>query len=99
MMIAYCKKKNKKLLVVTHYMPTYSIFDTIKKFKKDKYISLYASNLDHFLNKDYVHTWISGHIHINFDIITNGGTHLVGNQLGKPKDNIKDYNMKKVITI
>ena len=100
-MIEYCKEKNKKLLVVTHYMPTYYIFDNQKTMykKKDKYISLYASNLDYLLTKENVHTWVAGHIHINFDVITQGGTRLVGNQLGKPKDNIKDYNMKKVITI
>lgn len=99
-MIQVCKEKHKKLLVITHHMPTYSIFDIVKNNnKKDKYKSLYASNLDYLLTNDSVHTWVAGHIHINFDIITNGGTHLVGNQFGKPKDNIKDYDMKKVITI
>lgn len=100
MMIEYCKKKQTKLLVITHHMPTYAIFDnkTINN-KYDKYISLYASDLDYLLNKDSVHTWVAGHIHINFDIITEGGTHLVGNQLGKLKDNIKDYNMEKIITL
>jgi predicted phosphohydrolase len=98
-MIDFCKKLNKKLIVVTHHMPTYSIFDTPNINKRGKYLSLYASNLDHLLVKDNIDTWISGHIHLNFDIITDGGTHLVGNQLGKPRDNIQDYNMRKIITI
>jgi predicted phosphohydrolase len=97
-MIKYCQKKNKKLLVVTHHCPTYSVITTTKK-KNDKYVSLYASNLDYLLNSNMVNTWVSGHIHINFDLITDGGTHLVGNQKGKPKDRIKDYNKNFVIVM
>jgi predicted phosphodiesterase len=96
-MIEYSKKNNKKLIVVTHYMPTYSVFQNIHT--KNKYISLYTSNLDYLLTKENVHTWIAGHIHINVDTITDGGTHLVGNQFGKPKDYIKDYDMKKIIKV
>jgi predicted phosphohydrolase len=97
-MIKYCKTKNKKLMVVTHHCPSYSVITSNKKLK-DKYISLYASHLDHLLQDDMVHTWVSGHIHINFDFITDGGTHLVGNQRGKPKDKITDYKMNMVITV
>lgn len=97
-MIKYCQKKETKLLVVTHHCPTYSVI-TLKKKLKDKYISLYASDLDHLLNKEIVHTWVAGHIHINFDLITKGGTRLVGNQKGKPKDEITDYKKKLVIIV
>jgi predicted phosphodiesterase len=96
-MITYCKKEKLKLLVVTHHCPTFSVITTKKL--NDKYISLYASDLDYILKKENVHTWIAGHIHINFDIVTKGGTRLVGNQLGKPKDCIKDYKKNMVITI
>ena len=94
-MIKYCKKKEKKLVVVSHHCPTYSVITKLN----DKYISLYASHLDNLLNKDMVHTWIAGHIHKNFDLITKGGTHLVGNQKGKPKDNIKDFKKSMVIIV
>lgn len=97
-MIKYCKRKEKKLLIVTHYPPTYSVITKLHK-KKDKYISLYANNLDYLLNKNNLHTWIAGHIHTNFDLITEGGVRLVSNQLGKPKDNIKDYNKKMTVII
>lgn len=97
-MIEYCQKKQKKLIVVTHHCPTYSVI-TSKKKLKDKYISLYASNLDHLLTSNKVHTWIAGHIHSNFDLITEGGTHLVGNQRGKLKDKIMDYSKSLVITV
>lgn len=96
-MIVYSKKKGKKLMVVSHHCPTYSVITT-KKIH-DKYISLYASNLDHLLTSENVHTWVAGHIHINFDLITSGGTHLIGNQRGKPKDKIKDYDKSLVITV
>ena len=97
-MIKYCKNKQKKLLVVTHHCPTYSVITTKKKLK-DKYISLYANHLDHLLNSDMVHTWVARHIHINFDLITEGGTHLIGNQLGKPKDKITDYKKNMIINV
>lgn len=97
-MVDYCKKKKYKLVVVTHHCPTYSVIKHYKK-KKDKYISLYASNLDYLLTKENVHTWIAGHLHSNFDLITEGGTHLVGNQVGKPRDRITDYNKNMVINI
>jgi len=96
-MIKYCKKKGKKLMVVTHHCPTYSVIT--EKKSCDKYISLYASNLDYLLIRDMIHTWVCGHIHINFDLITEGGTHLVGNQKGKPKDRITDYNKSLVIKV
>lgn len=96
-MIKYCSEKNLKLLVVTHHCPSYSLLKDVKK--KDKYVSLYASNLDYLLDKNNVHTWISGHIHHNFDTFSKDGTRLVSNQRGKPKDNIKNYKKDFFIEI
>jgi predicted phosphohydrolase len=100
-MIKYCKNKNLKLIVATHYCPTYDVlnFPDCLRSKKDKYISLYVSNLDYILNKNLVNTWICGHIHYNFDFISTNGTRIVGNQLGKPRDNIINYNKKFIISI
>lgn len=97
-MIDYCAKKQLKLLVVTHHCPTYCVITSTKK-KKDKYISLYASHLDDLLIKDKIHTWVCGHIHSNFDLFTEGGTHLIGNQKGKPKDKIIDYKKDLIIFV
>lgn len=94
----YCAKKQLKLLVVTHHCPTYSVITSTKK-KKDKYLSLYASHLDELLTQDKVHTWVCGHIHSNFDLITECGTHLIGNQKGKPKDKIIDYKKDLIISV
>jgi len=98
-MINYCSKKKLKLLVVTHHCPTYNIIKQKSQRNKDRYTSLYASSLDYLLKSNKVHTWVCGHIHINFDYITEGGTHLVGNQVGKPKDRITDYSKSFVIKV
>jgi predicted phosphohydrolase len=96
-MIDHCNKNNLKLVVATHYCPTYDVIDEEKN--KDIYVSLYASELDHLLHKEKVHTWICGHIHRNFDINSKNGTRVVGNQLGKPRDKITDYLKDCVIEI
>ena len=72
------------------------------KIKRDKYISLYTSDLDYLLDTNKINTWICGHIHSNFDFIHNqkqNGTRIVGNQKGKPKDKITDYLKNFVIKI
>ena len=97
-MIKYCKARKLKLVVVTHYCPTYKVLDNIKT-KKDKFISLYVSNLEYLLNSNYIHTWICGHIHHNFDFKSENGTRIVGNQLGKPRDKITDFLKDFVVQI
>jgi Icc-related predicted phosphoesterase len=96
-MIDYCKDNNLKLVVVTHYCPTYQIVS--ERRKKDRYISLYTSELDHLLYKDKIDTWICGHIHENFNTVTQGGTKIVGNQLGKPRDKIMDYRKDLIVEV
>ena len=103
--ITLCQRTNTKLLVVTHHSP---MFLPIKKDNKFK--TLYASNLEYLLHKRFVHTWVFGHIHKNFDFYTScinqnglypseGGTHIFTNQYGKPKDNITDYSKKAKIRL
>ncbi len=96
-MIDYCNNNKLKLVVVTHYCPTYEIVDQIRI--KDKFISLYVSELDELLDKQKVNTWFCGHIHRNFNITTEGGTRVIGNQRGKPKDKITDYKKDFVVQI
>ena len=96
-MIEYCQQQNLKLVVVTHYCPSYKLLHPSKS--EDKYASLYVSHLDYLLNKNDIHTYICGHTHYNFDFKTNGGTRLVSNQLGKPRDGITDYLKNFVVTV
>lgn len=96
-MIDYCGENKLKLLVVTHHAPSYSVLHPYKV--KDRFVSLYASDLDRLIGSDKVHTWVSGHIHYNYDFISSTGTRLVGNQYGKPRDNITDYSKRFVIEV
>lgn len=95
--IDYCRNNNKKLLMVTHHVPTYNLLKG--KRALDRYASLYATNLDHLLRHDYVHTWVCGHIHRNFDYMTSMRTRVVGNQMGKPKDKVMDYRVDMTIDV
>jgi len=96
-MIEHCSSNNLKLVVITHYCPTYEVIDSNKM--KDRYVSLYVSKLDNLLDKQKIDTWCCGHIHRNFDIISSKGTRVVGNQSGKPKDKITDYRKDCVIEV
>ena len=95
--IQYCKNHNLQLVMVTHHCPTYLTLSGAKKRKK--FDSLYASNLDHLLSSDQVHTWIAGHIHHNFDFVTENGTRVVSNQKGKPKDKVVNFKTDFTINV
>jgi Icc-related predicted phosphoesterase len=94
-MIEYCKSKKLRVMCVTHHPPTYEVMKGVKK--RERYISLYASHLDHLLKSENIQTWVCGHVHSNFDFITSGGCRVVGNQKGKPKDKITDFDPYFVI--
>ena len=96
-MMNFCQSNNLKLLVVTHYCPTYLVLNGSKK--RDRFVSLYISSLDHLLKKELVHTWVCGHIHRNFDLVTEHGTRIIGNQKGKPKDKITDFQKTCLVEI
>jgi len=94
--IKECEDEKMKLVIVSHYAPTFKILEGIKK--KKKYTTLYANNLDHLLDSSKIDTWICGHSHHNFDFIADKGTRIVSNQLGKPKDHITNYKTDFEIT-
>jgi predicted phosphodiesterase len=96
-MINYCKSNKLQMVVVSHHCPSYSVLS--ERRVNDEYVSLYVSKLDHLLTSNNVHTWVAGHTHRNFDFITNGGTRLVSNQKGKPRDNVRDFSKSFVIQV
>ena len=95
--LRYCKSKNLKPIVITHYPPTSELLN--EKYKKEKFRYLYCNNLDDMLTNNKIHTWICGHVHWCFDKYSKNGTRLVGNQKGKSKDNITNYSDKFIITL
>jgi predicted phosphodiesterase len=98
-MVKLCNTRKLKLVVVTHHCPTYLVGRKRSRDKKDKYQSLYVSNLDYLLDSNRVHTWICGHVHKNFDFYTKNGTRLVCNQKGKPHDNLISFSKEKIISV
>lgn len=94
-MVKYCEEKKYKLIMVTHYPPTYKVLSNTKK--SQKFISLYVNNMDNILDEKKVNTWICGHVHSNFDFISENNCRIVSNQKGKPKDKIHDYQKKFMI--
>lgn len=68
-----------KLLVVTHYCPTFKN-TTIPKYHGNPSEVLYASHLDHYLTSKQVYMWYYGHTGYNNSYVTEGGTILISNQ-------------------
>lgn len=95
--IDYCSSKNYKLTIITHHPPSYKCIENGKKRKK--YESLYATDLENLLDGDKVQNWICGHVHKNFDFVTEKGCRVVSNQKGKQKDRIKDYSKNFTIEL
>ena len=95
-MIHHCTEKNLKMICVTHHPPTENVLYKTSK-KREKYKSLYASDLDDILDGEIVKTWMCGHVHRNFDFMSEKGCRVLGNQKGKPKDNITDFKKDLVI--
>lgn len=90
----YYKNSNLKFLVITHYPPV-----SIKKERKnDKLACFYKNDLHHLIMNNNIHTWISGHIHYNYDFYINN-THVLGNQKGKRTQHINNFNKKCTIII
>ena len=38
-----------------------------------------------------IQTWICGHVHKNFDFVSDKNCRVVSNQKGKPRDRIKNF--------
>ena len=95
--ITGCTLWSKPMINVPKYLVrTYKV---LEGSKIDRFVSLYVNQLDNLLQSDKVHTWVAGHIHYNFDFVTEGGTRVVGNQRGKPRDKIDNFSKEFVINI
>lgn len=71
------KFTDKKLIVVSHYCPTFDNTQNDKHYHpENKYA--YCSDLDLYLTSEYIHTWVFGHIHKYMDTYKRG-LHLVAN--------------------
>lgn len=80
------KSVDSKVVVISHFAPTLGVCKGNDKMS--------GSNLDKFLTKTHVHTWIYGHTGKNYDFFTDGGTRVVTNQY-----NHDNYKPDKVIRL
>ena len=51
------------------------------------------------VDKSKVPLWICGHTHWSFDLFSNNGTRLIGNQKGTKSDSNNNYSKEYVINI
>jgi predicted phosphodiesterase len=84
---------NKKLLIISHYAPTFKNTLTSDHLVSRKRF-FYSNHLDHLLTDKNIHTWVYGHTHVNSDFISEGGTRVVSNQYRG-----KGYINSKIITV
>jgi Icc-related predicted phosphoesterase len=71
--------KDKKIIVMTHHLPSFSLID--KKYENYKCNSAFASKLDYLIEKENVKYWFFGHSHSSTSTIING-CNLIANPLG-----------------
>ena len=79
-----CHQNNCIPIVVTHYPPSIKLLNP-KNIKKG-FNYLYANDLDNILNGNKIPVWICGHTHWSFDMTSDKGTRLIGNQKGTNND-------------
>ena len=65
--IEQTKKDDKELIVVTHYSPTFDMYD-----KMDQMNYWYCNDLDELICEDNMKVWLFGHTHTPYKKIMNG---------------------------
>jgi predicted phosphodiesterase len=76
------KPNGYKLIVVTHYAPTFiKTINDKYMYLENKRKHLYSTNLDHLLKREKVDIWIYGHTGHNASFTTNNGTDVYSNQI------------------
>jgi len=92
----YCAISNdKKIVVVTHHLPTYRLLHNKYKNKRmEPYLDRFYSHLD-YLIKPPISTWIGGHSHCSMKVYMNG-VFLGISAYGYPNDYEKYYAKHKM---
>ena len=84
-------RKNKQILVITHYLPSKKCIH--KKYKNSPYNDLYFTNCENFLQ--YADYWVAGHTHSPSSLIINNC--IINVNPRGDYDEITGYNKKMVI--
>jgi len=83
--IKFAKENNKKLLVISHHLPSYQlILEKYKTYTYNAYNSHFASNLDYLMD-DTIKAWCAGHSHGRIEKTINNVPCYI-NAFGYPKE-------------
>lgn len=92
--IKISNEKNKKVIVLTHYLPSIKCIN--KKYKFSPINEFYYTSCDHLFKRvDY---WIAGHTHHSLHI-KEDGCHIIINPVGTPDEETSNYNKSLVIHV
>jgi len=94
-MMDYCRRENLRMVVVTHYSPSFKTIENCKS--RSKRPTLYATDLHKYI-KHPIEMWCHGHTHNNMDINV-GGIPVISNQRGKTSEKINSYLNDRIVTI
>ncbi|MEX2483681.1 MAG: metallophosphoesterase [Brumimicrobium sp.] len=84
--------------VITHHVPTFKNYP--QEFIESAITSAFAVDLNKFIEKSTIHSWIYGHHHRNVKDFKIGNTNMLTNQLGYVQlGEQQKFDAKKVITI
>lgn len=89
--------KDKKIIVMSHYLPSYGMID--KSYQSKFMNHAFASELDYLMIKyDNIKYWLCGHTHKNKEIKINECS-CITNPRGYKKNENRGYNKEKFISI
>ena len=94
-MMDYCLRENLRMIVVTHYSPSFKTIENCRN--RSKRPSLYATDLHAYIRHP-VEMWCHGHTHNNMDISV-GGIPVISNQRGKTSEKIRSYKTDRIVDI
>ena len=89
------RNKDKKVIVMTHFLPTFQLIENKYKKKGIKMVSRYATNLEHMI-KSPVIAWLGGHSHSVMECHING-VYCGLNAYGYPSEKTEINRQNKII--
>jgi Icc-related predicted phosphoesterase len=87
-------KCDKKVVLITHYLPSYSAIS--EKYKESSYNSMFATDLEYLFESPLV-LWIAGHTHFKKHVNING-IPLIVNPLGYT-DEFSGYDKQCIVDV
>jgi predicted phosphodiesterase len=80
------KDGNKKYIVMTHYVPSFSFLQPKYRMKGEEYNSAHFSSCDFIFGNDNIYAWVYGHSH-DRNIFKHNNIKFICNPFGYPEEN------------